>query len=141
LLAYYFDKNKQVKFSWKCPVCERHSPLSHVEEVARVDVEQAISDGRRPDVTISFQSGKTLCGEVVFRNPLEPEKIESYRKTNAILLVWKIDEAVDKIPIIKFEPWCEETQLKIIRASPGCITYFDPEQFQVSCDHRETPQE
>lgn len=139
LLAYYFDTNRQVSFSWKCPVCGRS--LSHIEVVDCVDVEQAISDGRRPDVMVSFQSGKTLCGEVVFRNPLESEKIESYQRTNAILLVWKIDESVGKVPIIKFEPWCEEAQLKIIRASSGCITYFAPEQFQVPCDHRKTPQE
>lgn len=139
LLAYYFDKNRQVSFSWKCPVCER--PLSHLEEVVHVDVEQAVSDGRRPDVTVSFQSGKTLCGEVVFRNPLEPEKIKSYQKANAILLVWKIDESVGKVPIIKFEPWCEGAHLEIIRAFPSCIAYFDPDQFQVPCDHRKTPQE
>ncbi|GAI62862.1 unnamed protein product, partial [marine sediment metagenome] len=97
--------------------------------------------GRRPDVTVSFQSGKILCGEVVFRNPLESEKVESYQKTNAILLVWKIDEAVDKVPKIEFKPWCEEAHLEIIRAFPGCMIYFNPEQFYVSCDHRLTPQE
>ncbi|GAI47893.1 unnamed protein product, partial [marine sediment metagenome] len=112
-----------------------------LEEVSRVDVERAISDGKRPDVTVSFQSGKTLCGEVVFRNPLESEKVESYQKANVILLVWKIDGVVDRVPIIKFEPWCEEAQLKIIRASSGCLAYFAPEQFHISCDHRETPQE
>jgi len=139
LLAYYFDKNRQLEFSWKCPVCGK--PLFHAEEVDHIGVEQAVSDGRRPDVTISFQSDKTLCGEVVFRNPLESEKVESYQKANAILLVWKIDGAVDRVPQIEFKPWCVETHLEIIRAFPGCIIYFDPEQFQPPCDHRLTPQE
>ncbi|GAJ06264.1 unnamed protein product, partial [marine sediment metagenome] len=139
LLAYYFDKNRLVMFSWKCPVCGK--PLSHVEEVDHVGVEQAVSDGRRPDVTVSFQSGKTLCGEVIFRNPLEPEKVESYQKVNAILLVWKIDGVVERVPQIEFKPWCVEAYSEIIRAFPGCIAYFDPEQFQPSCDHRLTPQE
>ncbi|GAJ06496.1 unnamed protein product, partial [marine sediment metagenome] len=107
----------------------------------RVDVEQAVSDGRRPDVTVSFQSGKTLCGEVVFRNPLESEKIKNYQKANIILLVWKIDGAVEKVPQIEFKPWCVEAYSEIIRAFPGCIAYFDPEQFQAPCNHRLTPQE
>ncbi|MBA7698939.1 ATP-dependent DNA helicase DinG [subsurface metagenome] len=57
------------------------------------------------------------------------------------MLVWKIDGAVDRVPQIEFKPWCVEAHLEIFRAFPGCIIYFDPEQFQPPCDHRLTPQE
>ncbi len=140
LLAYYFDKNRQVKFSWKCQTCGRQ--LSHVEEVEHVDVEKIITDGGRPDLTVSFQSGRQLYGEVVFRNPLEIERVGNYKTENISLLTWKIDGPVERVPEIEFVPWREaEGQLGKIRTLPGCNVCFGEEQFQVSCDHKKTPQE
>jgi len=101
MLAYYLERNREIKYSSRCPKCARVLP--NRKEITEVQIEKGIDD-YRPDLLIKFTDGDSAYGEIVYRNPLA-EKAKKYEQENANLLAWFIDGQVDKVPSIELWTW------------------------------------
>ena len=106
LLAYHYERERQIPLLAKCPTCAR--VFGENKKIIKIEVEKGSSD-YRPDVRLILEGNVVIDCEVVFKNPLG-DKFSRYREKRTNLLIWEITGQVHKVPPIIQYYWEEDSE-------------------------------